>query len=78
MAQFKVGDKVKINAPAGWPNPPGFAFDGAEGTVAHSDFDELMEKYEHLVFVTLNKVDDKAKAYQDVGLWFPTDQVAKR
>lgn len=78
MAQFKVGDKVKIKNQADWPNPPGFAFAGAEGTVAHSDFDELMEKYEHLVFVHLDKVSDKAKAYQNVGLWFLTDQVAKR
>lgn len=78
MAQFKIGDKVRIKDQPDWPKPPGFAFTGAEGTVAHSDFDELMETYEHLVFVHLDKVGDKAREYKNVGLWFLTDQVAKR
>ena len=78
MAQFKIGDKVRIKDQPDWPKPPGFVFAGAEGTVVDSDFDELMGDYEHLVFVQLDKVDDNAKAYRNVGLWFLTDQVAKR
>jgi hypothetical protein len=78
MSQFKNGDKVRIKDQADWPKPPGFVFAGAEGTVAHSDFDELMEDYDHLVFVQLDKVGAKAEAYKNVGLWFLADQVAKR
>lgn len=78
MAKFNIGDKVRIKDQPGWPNPPGFAFANAQGTVAHSDFDELMGDYEHLVFVQLDKVGEKAKAYKDIGLWFLTDQVEKR
>lgn len=78
MAQFQIGDKVRIMDQADWPKPPGFVFAGAEGTVMHSDFDEVMEDYEHLVFVKLDKVGDKAEEYKNVGLWFLTDQVAKR
>lgn len=78
MAQFKIGDKVRIKDQADWPKPPGFVFAGAEGTVAHSDFDDVMEDYGHLVFVKLEKVSNKAEAYKDVGLWFLTDQVAKQ
>ena len=78
MAKFNIGDKVRIKDQPDWPNPPGFVFADAQGTVVHSYFDELMEDYEHLVFVRLDKVGDKAKVYKDVGLWFLTDQVEKR
>ena len=78
MAQFNIGDKVRIKDQPDWPEPPGYAFANAEGTVAHSDFDELMVDFKHLVFVKLDKVGNKAKVYKDVGLWFLTDQVEKR
>jgi hypothetical protein len=78
MAKFNIGDKVRIKDQPDWPKPPGFVFADAQGTVVHSDFDELMGDYEHLVFVRLDRVGDKAKVYKDIGLWFLTDQVEKR
>ena len=78
MAKFNIGDKVRIKDQPDWPDPPGFVFANAQGTVVHSDFDELMGDFEHLVFVQLDKVSDKAKVYKDIGLWFLADYVEKR
>ena len=78
MAKLNIGDKVRIKAERDWPTPPGFVFANAEGTVIHSDFDELMEEFEpHLVFIKLEKVGNNAKEYKDIGLWFRSEQVEK-
>ena len=79
MAKFNVGDKVRIKDKPDWPTPPGFVFKNAEGTVIHSEFDELMMDFQpHLVFVQLDKVGKNANQYKDIGLWFLTDDVEKR
>lgn len=77
MAKFNIGDKVRIKDREDWPKQPGYAFANAEGIVAHSDFDELMGNYEHLVFIVLEKLSDKAKVYNGIGLWFLSDNVEK-
>jgi len=77
MANFNVGDKVRIKERADWPKPPGYLFANAEGTVEHSDFDELMTDFQHVVFIKLEKVGDKAKVYKGIGLWFLTDIVER-
>ena len=79
MAQFNIGDRVRIKDEKDWPSPPGFVFANAEGIVVHSDFDELMGDFEpYLVFVQLDKVGNNAKQYKDVALWFRTEQLEKR
>lgn len=80
MAKFNIGDKVRIKEQKDWPTPAGFRFAGAEGTVVHSDFDELMEEFQqHMVCVKLEKAENNAKEYLvDTGFWFLTDEVEKR
>jgi hypothetical protein len=78
MAEFNVGDKVRIKNKADWPTKPGFVFKNAEGMVIHSDFDELMEEFQsNMVFVQLDKTEENAKQYKDIGLWFLTDDLEK-
>jgi hypothetical protein len=77
MAKFNIGDRVRIKDRADWPKPPGYAFANAEGTVEHSDFDELMVNFEHLVFIKLEKLSEKADVYKGIGHWFLSDYVEK-
>lgn len=79
MAKFKIGDKVRIEDQPDWPNPPGYRFAGAQGTVIESDFDELMEEFlPNMVFVKLEKAGENAKEYVvDAGFWFLTEYVKK-
>ena len=80
MAKFNIGNKVRIKKKSDWPTPPGFRFAGAEGTVVHSDFDELMGEFQpHMVCVKIEKAGANAKEYVvDTGFWFLTDEVEKR
>jgi hypothetical protein len=80
MAKFNIGDKVRIKNQPDWPTPPGYRFNGAEGTVVASDFDELMGEFQqHMVFVKLEKAGELAREYVvDNGFWFLTDIVEKK
>lgn len=80
MAKYNIGDKVRIKNRPDWPSDPGYRFAGAEGTVVHSDFDELLEDYlPHMVCVKLEKVGKDAKEYAvENGFWFLTEYVEKK
>jgi hypothetical protein len=74
MAQFNIGDRIRIKNRPDWPSPPGYIFANAEGTVVPSDFDEVMGEFQpHLVFVKLEKVAEGAQKYNGNSFWFLTE-----
>ena len=64
MAEFRVGDKVRIKAQKDWPSPPGFVFANAEGTVVKwLEYDKVLEGFEDFVYVQIEKADGPAEVY---------------
>jgi len=72
MADFNVGDKVKVKAaPDFWPACTEFKFLEAEGTVGcWVDWPEAMDPYNEYIYVWLDKVSDNAKEYEGVAMLF--------
>ncbi|MCX8031903.1 MAG: MaoC family dehydratase N-terminal domain-containing protein [Thermoleophilia bacterium] len=71
-AQFAVGDKVRLRPKAEWPNPPGFRFAGAEGTVVKwVEYDEPMKEFQGLVVcVRIDRASGEAEPYVGSTLMF--------
>ncbi len=64
MAEFKVGDKVRVKDHKDWPSPPGYIFANAEGTVVKwTDLDEQWEGFQEFIYVQIEKAEGKAKVY---------------
>ena len=64
MAEFKVGDKVRIKDKKDWVSPPGYIFANAEGTVVKwTDMDEQWQGYEEFIYVQIEKAGEAAKVY---------------
>ena len=61
MAEFKIGDKVRIKDRTDWPSPPGYRLANAEGVVAKwNDLEEVMADFQDFIYVRLDKDKDKA------------------
>ena len=64
MAEFKVGDKVRIKDRKDWPTPPGFIFANAEGAVVNwTEKEEFWKGYEEFVYVQIEKAEGAAAVY---------------
>ena len=78
MAKLKIGDKVKVNKPADWPDASEYTLEGAEGTVdIWVDWPDAMDPYEEYINVIISKAGDKAKIYEGAKLIFHEDNLAK-
>ena len=78
MAEFKVGDKVKINTPENWPDCTEFTLLGAEATVGcWIDWPELMDPYSEYVYVMIDKASGEGKAYEGVNMIFHDSTLEK-
>jgi hypothetical protein len=64
MAEFKVGDRVRVKGRDGWPADPGFVLTNAEGTVVKwVNYDDVMEEFQDYFHVLLEKADGKGQVY---------------
>lgn len=72
MAEFKVGDKVKIKAkPENWPACTEFTLLGAEGTVSQwVDWPEAMEPYSDFIYVKVDKTSAEGKVNEGAYMLF--------
>lgn len=67
MMDIKVGDRVRVKPQAGWPIPPGYRFEGAEGTVVKwVQYDDAMADFKDFV-ICLKMDTGKGEAAEYVG-----------
>jgi len=79
MANFKIGDKVKINAaPDNWPGCNKFTMLGAEGTVSEwFDWPEVMEPFSEYIYVMIDKAQGEGKMYEGTEMLFHAHTLKK-
>ena len=78
MAVFKEGDKVIINGRVEWPQPPGYGFAGAEGTVERwVQYAEPLEGFSEFILVRLQKAEGRATPYVGGSFFFRADDLTK-
>jgi hypothetical protein len=78
MAAFKVGDRVIVNGRTEWPEPPGYQFAGAEGTVERWVlYKETLEGFSDFVHVRIDKAEGRAAAYVGGSYCFRSEDLIK-
>ena len=78
MAEFKIGDRVRVKGRTDWPSNPGFVLTGAEGTVVKwVDYDEVMEEFQDYFHILLDKADGKGQVYIGNTFVFRTENLEK-
>lgn len=78
MAAFKVGDRVIVNGRTDWPDPPGYRFAGAEGTVARwVQFEDTLEGFSDFVYVRIDKAGDRAAGCVGNSYYFRAEDLIK-
>ena len=78
MAEFKVGDKVRIKEREGWPSPPVYRYANAEGTVVKwVEWDETMEDFQDFVCVHLESAEGEGKVYIGNDMFFRAKNLEK-
>jgi hypothetical protein len=79
MAEFNVGDKVKVKArPINWPACTEFTLLGAEGTVSlWVDWPEAMGPYHDFVYVRVEKTGSQGKVNEGAYMLFDKDTLEK-
>lgn len=72
MAEFKVGDKVRIKSqPVNWPPCTEFTLLGAEGTASlWVDWQEAMEPYSEFVYVKIDQANGEGKVNEGAYMIF--------
>jgi uncharacterized protein (DUF736 family) len=76
VANFNVGDKVRIKDRTDWPAPPGYRLANAEGVVAKwADWDEVLEDFRDYIYVRLEKAKDEANIGE--SLFFRVENLEK-
>lgn len=72
MANFKLGDKVKIvAAPDNWQDCTKFTLLGAEGTVSQwIDWPDKMDPFSEYIYVTIDKARGDARIYEGTSMLF--------
>jgi hypothetical protein len=62
MADFKVGDRVRIKNRKGWPTPPGYRLAKSEGVVVKmAEWDEVLDEFSDFVKVKIEKTNSDVK-----------------
>jgi hypothetical protein len=79
MAEFKVGDKVKVQGkPVNWPACTEFTLLGAEGTVSlWVDWPEAMDPYSNFIYVKVDKTGSEGKVNEGAYMVFHKDTLEK-
>lgn len=78
MATIKIGDRVRIKDREDWPNPPGYVFAGAEGTVVvWSEYEGVMDDFQDYAHIKIDKANDAGKVYIDSTFPFQVDKLEK-
>lgn len=78
MAVFNVGDRVIVNSRADWPEPPGYRFAAAEGTVASwVQYSGPLEGFSDFVYVRIDKAEGRAAAYVGGSYYFRAEDLIK-
>jgi hypothetical protein len=58
MANFKIGDRVRVKDRKGWPTPPGYKLAKSEGVVVKlAGWDEVLEEFSDFVKVKIEKTN---------------------
>jgi len=72
VAEFKVGDKVRIKSkPENWPACTEFTLLGAEGTTSlWVDWPEAMDPYSEFVYVKVDKASGEGKVNEGAYMIF--------
>jgi hypothetical protein len=76
---LNVGDRVRIKPQHDWPDPPGFRFEGAEGTVVKwVEYDAAMADFRDVVVcIHLEDLQGEGEVYVGSSLLFRVDDVEK-
>ncbi len=75
---FQVGDRIIVNGRPEWPDPPGYRFTGAEGTVVRwVEYDEVLLGFSDYVYVRIDKAGDRGAAYEGGRYCFHADNLIK-
>jgi hypothetical protein len=75
---FKQGEKVIVNNRIDWPDPPGYPFTNAEGTVVPwIEYSEVLQQFSEFVFVRIDKAEGRAASYMGGTYCFHADTLIK-
>ena len=62
MAQYKLGDKVRVKDRKDWPTPPGYKLANSEGTVVKiCEWEEVLADFPEYVKVQIDKTNSDVK-----------------
>lgn len=77
MTKLGIGDRVRIKAQPDWPVPPGYRFEGAEGTIVKwVEYEQAMTDFtDSVVCVRIDKAE--SKVYVESSLIFRVEDVEK-
>lgn len=75
---FHFGDRVIVNNRGDWPDPPGYQFAGAEGTVVSwVRYRDVLQGFSEFVYVQIDKAEGVAAAYVGGSYCFRGDNLIK-
>jgi hypothetical protein len=78
MAAFAFGDKVTVSGRDDWPDPPGYRFAGAKGTVVRwVSYSETLKEFSDFVYVLIEEAPEAAAAYVGNPFFFRAEDLAK-
>lgn len=75
---FKLGERVMVNGRSDWPDPPGYPFANAEGTVVPwIEYSEVLQQFSEFVYVRIDKAEGRAAQYVGGAYCFHADNLIK-
>jgi hypothetical protein len=75
---FKQGEKVIVNGRSDWPDPPGYPFTNAEGTVVPwIEYSEVLQQFSEFVYVHIDKAEGPAAQYVGGTYCFHADNLIR-
>jgi len=78
MVKIQTGDRVRIKRKTDWPEPPGYRFGNAEGTVVKwLEYDEVLDGFEDFVYVHIEKAEGEGEPYLGNNMCFRTYDLEK-
>jgi hypothetical protein len=75
---FRHGDRVIVNGRSEWPDPPGYPFANAEGTVVPwVEYAEVLQPFSEFIYVRIDKAESQAAPYVGGSYCFHSDNLIK-
>jgi hypothetical protein len=75
---LRFGDKVVVKGRGDWPDPPGYPFTNAEGTVVPwAEYTEVLQQFSEFVCVRIEKAEGLAAPYVGGSFCFHADSLIK-